>query len=344
MTGFARRIISKISMILIQECVLKKVMSIESVTNNGLTWIYIHKPTRESMNIISKRYRFHELNIEDSLSKVQIPKIDRYEDHIFMILHFPTKEEKDEYNSSPRIRQLSIFAGADYLVTVHQGDLKPLIDMFQLCNIYQQQRDTIMGKSSGYLLHSIIDALVDDLFHILKKVVGNIHDIEDNVFDERLAVAKEISLLRREITILRRTIFPLRRIVSLVTRLVQKFSEEDLTLYYDDVNDHIDTVIEILEESRETIEIYKDTDFMLSTEKINKILGILTILFTLSIPATVIGTFYGMNIELPGGREISSLHFFGSYTTFIVLMFLSIISALFMLWYFRRLGWIRFVR
>src|SRR5918995_732410 len=321
-------------------------MSIESVTNNGLIWINIQKPTRENMNIISKRYRFHKLNIEDSLSKVQIPKIDRYEDHFFMILHFPVKKEKGkENNSSPRISQLSIFAGDDHLVTVHQGDLNPLVDMFQLCNSYQQQRDVMMGKSSGYLLHSIIDVLVDDLFHILKKVIGNIHDIEDDVFDEHLAIAKEISLIRREITILRRTIFPLRRIVSLVTHLVQKVSEEDLTLYYDDVNDHIDTVIEILEESREAIEIYKDTDFMLSTEKTNKILGILTILFTLSIPATVIGTFYGMNIELPGGiEETGSSHFFGPYTTFIIIIVVSITSALFMIWYFRKLGWIQFVK
>lgn len=321
-----------------------KVMSIESVTNNGLTWINIQKPTREIMNVIGKRYNFHELNIEDSLSKTQIPKIDRYEDHFFMTLHFPIKEENHKENSSPRISQLSIFAGADYLLTMHQGDLKLLVDMFQSCNSNQEKRNTIMGKSSGYLLHSIIDALVDDLFHILKKVVGNIHDIEDDVFDEHLAIAKEISRLRREITILRRTILPLRRIMLLVTRFVQTFSEEDLTLYYDDVNDHIDTVIEILEESKETIEIYKDTDFMLSTEKTNKILGILTILFTLSIPATVIGTFYGMNIELPGGIDTGSSHFFGPHTTFIVIILVSITSALFMVWYFRKLGWIQFVK
>jgi magnesium transporter len=59
-------------------------MSIESVTNNGLTWVNIQKPTREKMDVIGKRYKFHELNIEDSLSKIQIPKIDRYEDHFFM--------------------------------------------------------------------------------------------------------------------------------------------------------------------------------------------------------------------------------------------------------------------
>lgn len=87
-----------------------------------------------------------------------------------------------------------------------------------------------MGRSSGFLLHSIIDALVDDVFHILVKIVGNLLDLEDDVFSEQLAIAKEISLLRREITLLRRIVFPLKRIMAYLTNIIQKFSEEDLTL------------------------------------------------------------------------------------------------------------------
>ena len=109
------------------------------------------------------------------------------------------------------------------------------------------------------------------------------------------------SLLRREITTLRRIVFPLRRTVLDLTKDAQRFSKEDLTPYFRDVQDHIEKVYETLEEAKETVEIYKDTDFMLSTEKTNKILAVLTIVFTLSIPATVIGTFYGMNINIPGG-------------------------------------------
>ena len=101
-------------------------------------------------------------------------------------------------------------------------------------------------------------------------------------------------------------------------------------------------MVEALDESKETIEIYKDTDFMLSTEKTNKILAILTILFTLSIPITVIGTFYGMNVNLPGGIQTGSWNFFGTYTTLIVVLMTSIVSVLLMLWYFRRLGWVEF--
>ena len=311
---------------------------IEKINNDGNLWIDIEKPTRKLLvEELGKRYNFHELNLDDCLSKIQIPKIDRYKDHIFIILQFPTSQKE---KGIPRFSQLSIFAGMNYLVTVHQGDLRPVIEMFQICKKSHEQRQALMGRSSGYLLHSIIDVLVDDLLHILMKVVGNLDDIEDAVFDDKVAVAKEISLLRREITTLRRVVIPLKRIVLEMTKDIQKFSEEDLTLYFDDVKDHIDKVLEALEESKETIEIYKDTDFMLSTEKTNKILAVLTILFTLSIPATVIGTFYGMNVNVPGGIQTGAWTFFGTYTTLIVILIISSLFALLMLWYFRRLGWI----
>ncbi len=167
-------------------------------------------------------------------------------------------------------------------------------------------------------------------------------DIEDVVFDERIGVAKEISLLRREITTLRRLVYPLKRIIPVLSKETQKFSGEDLILYFDNVQDHIDKVIEVLDESKETIEIFKDTDFMLSTEKSNKILAILTILFTLSIPASVIAAYYGMNVNLPGGIETGSPTFLGEYTSFIILVMTAIIPAGFMMYWFKRQGWLKF--
>ncbi len=308
---------------------------LDSITNKNLVWIDIQKPTRKKLKMLEGKYTFHELNVEDSLSKIQIPKIDRYQDHIFIILHFPTVD-KDKYSRST---QLAIFAGPDYLITVQQGELKPIIEKFNLCKGNEKEKETFMGSSSGYLLHSIIDLMVDDLLHVLMKLEGNLDGIEDLVFDEKVAIAREISLLRREITTLRRVVVPLRRIILELSKEMQRFSEEDLTDYYDDVRDHTDKVLEVLEESKETIEIFKDTDFMLSTEKSNKILSLLTILFTLSIPATVIGTYYGMNINLPGGIITGSPDFFGPYTSFIILLIIAIVPSSVMVLYFKKLGW-----
>jgi magnesium transporter len=337
---------------------LQETTKLDTITNEGLTWINIERPTRDTMeNLLSnKGFHFHELDIDDCLSKIQIPKIDKHSEYIFVVLHFPSSPIHTTINSAKkkarktstttlRFSQLAVFAGWNFLVTIHQGDLQPLNDLFQQCkqgNI--NQKEEIMGKTSGYLLHTIIDVLVDDLFHMLMKIVGNLEDIEDAVFDDKVEVVKEISLLRREITILRRIVYPLKRIVSDITRDIQRFSEENLTEYFNDVEDHINKVLEVLETSRETIEIYKDTDFMLNTEKTNQILAILTIVFSLSIPATIIGTFYGMNISLPGGLETGPWVFLGTYTTLIIMLILSAAAALLMYWSFRRVGWVTSTR
>ena len=205
----------------------------------------------------------------------------------------------------------------------------------------EQRKNRLLGKSSGILLHEIIDVLVDDLLHTSRKIIANLDELEDRVFDETKPVARSIALLRREINRLRRIANPLKKFVLEIAKNIKNFSEEDkeLTLYFDDVIDHIDKVIETLEESRETMEIYKDTDFVLSTEKTNKVLAVLTIIFTLAIPSTVIGTFYGMNVNLPGGLD-DNLMFLGTFTTFIIIILASAIPAIMMFVYFKKLGWI----
>ncbi|MEM2760780.1 MAG: magnesium transporter CorA family protein [Nitrososphaerales archaeon] len=308
----------------------------ELVRFNGLLWIDIKQPSREDMNTLGTIFHFHDLNLEDCLSKIQLPKIDTYEDHMFIILHFPVYGE-----NVPRAGQLSIFVGMDYVVTVHLGELAPLTEMFHRCRMDEKLCASIMGNSSGFLLHKIIDILVDDLVHPLMKLEGNLDDIEDLVFDENFSIARQISYLRREITALRRILLPLRRIVVEVAKDAQRFSKEDISPQFNDVKDHVEKVLETIEAARETIEIYKDTDFVLNTEKTNKILAVLTIVFTLSIPATVIGQYYGMNIPLPGGTETGPWTFFGEYTTFIIVILLSVIGAALMSIYFYRSGWLR---
>jgi len=313
---------------------------IETIESKNFVWVDLQNPDRNDVEELAKKYNFNTLNIEDCMTKFELPKLDSYDDHFFVILHFPPLSKKIGVS---RNSQLSIFIGKDFLVTVHQGDLKPLIELVDICknNSEPQRKTRLLGKSSGLLLYEIIDVLVDDLLHTSRKIIANLDEIEDRVFDETKPVARNISLLRREINKLRRIANPLKKFVLEIAKQVKRFSEEDeqLGFYYDDVIDHIEKVIETLEESRETMEIYKDTDFVLSTEKTNKVLGMLTIIFTLAIPSTVIGTFYGMNVNLPGGIEDQTM-FLGPFTTFIVIIIASAIPAILMFVYFKKLGWI----
>jgi magnesium transporter len=314
---------------------------IENIQGKKFNWVDLQNPDRNEIEKLSKQYNFNALNIEDCMTRFELPKLDSYDDHFFVILHFPPLSQKIGIS---RNSQLSIFVGKDFLVTIHQGDLKPLVELVETCktNSDQQRREKILEKSSGELLHEIIDMLVDDLLHTSRKIIANLDEIEDRVFDETKPVARSIALLRREINRLRRIVNPLKKFVLEIAKNVKRFSEredEELALYFDDIIDHIDKVIETLEESRETMEIYKDTDFVLSTEKTNKVLGLLTIIFTLAIPSTVIGTFYGMNVNLPGGIE-NNIMVLGPHTMFIMIILASSIPAIMMFAYFKKLGWI----
>ncbi len=314
---------------------------IEKIQGNGFTWIDLQNPDREDVEKLAPDYNFNELNIEDCMTKFELPKLDSYDDHFFVILQFPPLAQKIGISKNS---QLSIFVGKNFLVTVHQGDLKPLVQLVQTCILDSDKelKNRLVGESSGDLLHEIIDALVDDLLHTSRKIIANLDEMEDNVFDESKPVARSIALLRREINRLRRISVPLKRFVLEIAKNVKRFSDnsdDELALYFDDVIDHIDKVIETLEESRETMEIYKDTDFVLSNEKTNKVLAVLTMIFTLAIPSTVIGTFYGMNVNLPGGIG-ENLMVLGPFTTFILVILASAIPAILMFIYFKKLGWI----
>ncbi len=304
------------------------------IRGGGFAWTDLQNPDRAHVEELARRHGLNALNVEDCLTKFELPKIDAYEDSMFITLHFPPLAAR---RPGARHSQLSIFMGRDFLVTVHQGELAPLVDLVGACtgDGDPERRERILGGSTGELLHEMVDVLVDDLLHTLRRITANLDDMEEEVFDDKRSAARKISVLRREITVLRRTVGPLKRIVPEAARRVGGFSgAEDLTLYFDDVMDHIDKVIDALEESRETMEIYKDTDFMLSTEKTNKVLSVLTVVFTLAIPATVIGTFYGMNVELPGGADGS-----GAYGTLAAILAASAVPAAVMLAYFKKAGW-----
>lgn len=138
--------------------------------------------------------------------------------------------------------QLAVFMGAGYLVTIHQDGLKPVSEMFTSSEGDAKQRQEPMGKSPGYLFHSIVDALVNNMSELVRKNTGNISDIEDAIFDERVSVAKEVSFLRRQTMALRRRAVDVRATLQeFGTKDIQRFSGDgDLVPYFDYVKDYLE--------------------------------------------------------------------------------------------------------
>lgn len=318
---------------------------IDVVKWQKLTWVNIEQPDKQKMQYLAQHYSFHPLALDDCLSEVHLQKIDEYEDYIFIILHLPVFDQRTRITNAS---QVAIFLGKDFLVTVHSGDLKPLANLLLSCQKDDKMCKEYLGKDSGYLLYRILDVLVDYCFPMVDKTLSNLTKIEDKVFDPKSNASQEVTSLRRDIAAQRRIIRLVKMVIADLEQKVQRFAEVDLKVYFSDMNDHLNHLWNDLEECHETVEIYKDTTLLLSQERTNenqkrtnRIMAVLTILFTITLPATVIATFFGMHVNIPGGSETGGwVGPLGTYTTFIVLLLISFVSAAIMFLLFRRWRWL----
>jgi magnesium transporter len=309
-----------------------EVGKVASIVNGEITWTDILDPTPAEMAMLARDYHFHPMDLDDCLSARQLTKVEDHGDHIFITLNFP-----DQVGKVIVSRQVSMFLARDYLVTIHPSSFKPPSELFQSCRDDEKERAALM-KSSAYLAYKIIDSSVDGLFSILDNVEASLRSIEAVVFDEVKSSSIAINAARRQIAILRRIVFPLGLYLPDLA-MAQKFSKEDLSLYFNDIRHKIGKASGTIEEMKEMVEIYKDTDFVTSSNKTNTVLSLLTIIFTLTIPATVISSIYGMNVPLPGGLVTGPLEFLGPYTSLIFIFMAMLVPAVIMALYFKRVGW-----
>ena len=307
-------------------------LNIETATWGDLVWTDIVRPTRREMDFLAKKYPFHPLDLDDCLSRMQRPKIDEYKDYIFFIFHYSI------FNRETRVSthdQVAVFIGEKYVVTVHSGGLKALVKFFRECQIDEEVRKEHFSHGPGYLLYNILDRTIDAYFPVLDKILSLTEDMEDKVFDENTEVAQELATLRRDIITQRRIMFPSRAIVADLENRLKRFTSMDISVYYGDLMDHFNKICETLDEMKEIIEVYKDTDFILGTDRLNRVMRIMTVLGTILLPFVVISSIYGMNVILPGGLEGKD-----NFVTFIILIILMFGVAAGMLWFFRHKHWI----
>lgn len=316
---------------------IKEELNIDSVVCDNLTWVNIVKPTERVKDYLAQIYPFHSLDLDDCLSRIQRPKIDECKDYLFIVLHFPIFNKQTRVTESS---QVSVFIGERYLITLHDGRLKPLTKIFSECHDDETFRQDHL-RGSSYLLYAIIDRLVDYCFPILNKVGENIETVEESIFQNEKHVngkhtkVKGISELRRDVISLRRIMGHMRPTISGLEPKIRRFSQEDLSVYFGDTVDHMEKIWDELEEYKEVIEGLNNTYDSISSERINDILRILTILTTIGTTLTVIASYFGMNVPLPGGGNPG-----GSVFTWVILLMLMLAILTGMLFYFKRKGWL----
>jgi len=272
----------------------KKQLNLRTVSWGDLTWVDIVQPTKEATKYLAEQYNFNPLDLEDALSPRQVPKIEEYPDYLFAVFHFSVynKQTKVSYR-----KQWSAFVSDKVLVTLRPPELKAPDELFRDCETSEDSREQYLSHGSGYLLYQIIDRAVDSYFKVLDKILSLMEDIEDNVFKENVEDAMEISILRRDIITQRRVMFPTRPLLVELEKRLKRFSKTDLTLYFSDFMDHMNKICETLDEYTETIEVFKDADYLLSSYRANRTVRTLAILFAVGLPFLVVAGIYFMISE-----------------------------------------------
>jgi magnesium transporter len=303
--------------------------NVEVVEHDGLRWINIERPGPVDQAWIEEHFEFHPLDYEDIRSRNQRPKIDVYEDYLFIVLHFPVFDKQvGRLNTG----ELDVFVGPDYLITMPNVPLQPVEYLFERCRSNEQMREELFSKGSGYLLYKVVDSSFDYCFPMLRKIGNKLDRIEGEIFEGRAEeVVRDISNVKQEIINFRKIIRPQRPVLRDLERTKQRYMADDMEIYFDDIIDASERIWDMLENYKEVVEALESTNESVISHRLNDSLRVLTAFSVILLPLTLIASIWGMNVGLPGKN---SIHAFWIIVGVMVIVLVSSLS------YFRHRRWL----
>jgi magnesium transporter len=300
-----------------------------TIMAQGVRWVHIPKPRLATRDWLEERYDFHPLDYEDVYSRNQRPKVDRYDDYIFVVLQFP-RFDRDRDRLS--VVELDLFVGPDYVISLPDNELEPIDSLFARCQESEEVRDGYFEKGAAFLLYKIVDHAVDASFPMLRKMGQKLERIEDDIFEGRSTeVVRDISNAKQEIINFRRIVRPQRVAFRDLERAMDITTPEELDVYFDDVIDASERIWDTLENYKEIIEGLESTNESVLSHNVNDILRVLTSFSVIVLPLTLIASVFGMNVMFPGE---------GTTTAFWAVMLVMAVVLVGMVAFFRTRGWL----
>src|SRR5829696_2812332 len=277
---------------------------VEEIAAEGLRWVKIERPGSLEQAWLEENFDFHALDFEDVLSRNQRPKIDVYDDYLFIVLHFPIFDRAARRLGAG---ELDLFVGPGFLVTIPNQPLQPVEYLFERCRQKEEMREQLFSRGSGYLLYRITDDGFDYCFPMLRKIGNKLDALEVEIFEERAEeVVRDISNVKQEIINFRKVIRPQRPVLRDLEKVKQRYLARDLDLeiYFDDIVDAHERIWDMLENYKEVAKALEETNESLISHRLNDILRVLTAISVIILPLTLIASVMGMNTWVPSeGHE-----------------------------------------
>src|SRR6266850_3661107 len=294
----------------------------------AIFWVDMEAPSEADDHVLLDIFHFHPLTVEDCRANRHHPKVEEFPDYIYFIVHaVRTDSSPDRFNTV----ELDGFLGPNYVVTYHHEHF-PSID-----KVKQSIRSSPVTCQRGatFLLHHIIDGIVDDYLPVMDDFDERINALEDDIF----AHGRANQEILEEILGLKRSVLRLRRISSKQLEVLFRMSHGQFQLisgpvlpFFRDIYDHLVRVTDLAESYRDLISGSLEAYLSVVSNRLNEIMKVLTIFSAIMLPLTFIAGVYGMNFE-----NMPELHSrYGYYGVW----GLMILVAFAMLFYFWRRGWI----
>lgn len=283
----------------------------------------------EAKNVLAGVFGFHPLTIEDCIEIRNQPKVEAFPDYLFFIVHGIKPGETGPANFATK--ELDGYLGPNFVVTFH-------VERFlSIKNVKQKLRSStfVAERGAAYVLHAILDELIDHYMPIVDEFDRSINDFEDRVF----VMGRSSDVVLGEIMDLRRSVARLRRISARQREVLYRLSHGEFPQipaqvlpFYRDVHDHLVRITDVSESYRDLVSSLFDIHFSVTANKTNEVMKTLAVVSAIILPLSLIAGIYGMNFEhMP---ELKSPR--GYYVT---LGFMAILTGV-LLWYFWRRGWI----
>lgn len=295
------------------------------VDKPGLLWLDLDDPMSTALDDLAARYNWHELAVEDCRHATQLAKADYYEGYTFIIIN------STHYTELPcelRVREIDVFLGSDYIVTVHYNESLSIkqIEQWLATNVVHLERP-------DQALHSIIDIVVDRYLPTLESIGDTIDKVQDDLLispDARLL--QTIFELKRGMLQFRRAVSSQRELLNVLIRDDTQMISKDMRIYFRDVYDHAVRAMDLLETYRDLLTGGLDIYLTQMANRTNDIVKGLTILATIMLPLTLLTGYFGMNFEyIPLLKDPNGIW----YTTISL-----IVISVSMLIYFKYKKWI----
>ncbi len=258
-----------------------------------LIWVNLFAPTHEeSKAILEDVFSFHPLAIEDCLAASRYPKIEDYEDYLYLVMHAVGFSKEDQF----RTTELDLFIGKSFLVTHHSEPLASITATIERI----QKNSASITRGMDRLAHFMLDTMVDAYQPVLNDLTKEIGALEDTVFlsrDPEPTVIKEFRARKKELTDLQQIVRPQRDVVNRLARGEFKIIRPVLLPYYRDLLGNLNRIEATATQLSEQLYMTLDVFLNKASYETNEIIKVLTLMTAITTPTLLIGTWYGMNFK-----------------------------------------------